>query len=95
MMTITSIAYRLEKRFDEPYGTVYDVYNFHQTFRGQRYIRHHEESDDRSVGAIYPTDMIYDAKKGNDFYKHLKKQGYKFVGIFECDTCGEYRLKTN
>lgn len=96
---VTSKFYRLEKLdYIEPSKELhpfYDVWEFYTVNNGFMYIRHHEEpvkNNFRSLGGIYSDNKLGYGNKakeeGNKRYKKLKEEGYEFVGIYKCDTCG-------
>lgn len=100
---VTSTFYRLEKLDyivpEKKLCPFYDVWEFYTVNNGFVYIRHHEEhireNNTRNLGGIYKDNRLGFGSKakeeGNKKYKKLKEQGYKFVGIYECDTCGYSR----
>lgn len=93
---VTSTFYRIEKLIKTSIGNYYDVYEFYTVNNGNMYYRHHEErvyeDGSRHLGAIMGDVNLGSSNKakeeGNKTYSKLKKEGYKFVGIYECDFCG-------
>lgn len=100
---VTAICFRLEKLDyvvpEKKLCPFYDVYEFCTVKNNFKYIKHHEEPVNED-GSRYPARnypdirLGYDNKakeEGNKKYNELKKEGYKFIGIYEKDISGYSR----
>lgn len=87
MAAKSSDFYRLEKKINNLYTMVYE---FHSVVNGKTYIAQFEERDGRPcwIGKTIDCTREY----GNNFYKALKADGYRFAGKFVMDILGHKTL---
>ena len=81
----SSTFYQLVKDIGDGYKSVYE---FHTVVNGNLYYTEYELLPSGRTGWIGNPTRVYDKDKGNDFYKKLLSEGYKFSGIYEMDIMG-------
>lgn len=92
-MRKSSTFYRLVKK--DEFGK-YDVYDFHTVINGNMYFQQIEnadlDEDGLIIGCCYHNKPKFTNKEeGNKKYRALQAKGFKALGKFEMDVCGNTR----